>query len=85
VSHASCTGPSSFALVALDGEHVFGLAIHDLLRNVLLTPHRVDGDDLTLEQQGIEQFRNGRDFIASVGRTHLPEHHTQPTSVRRDQ
>jgi hypothetical protein len=59
-------------VVALDGQHIVSLAIHDLLRNALLTPHGVDGNYCTLEQEGIEQFRDRRDVITFVGRATCP-------------
>ena len=72
-------------LVCFDGQHIVRAGGHNLACNDLLAAHRVDGDDGALEQQGVEQLRDGRDLVALLGCADPSEHHAQSRAIRRDQ
>ena len=60
-------------LVALDGKDVVRACLDDLLRDVLLCPHRVDGDDGALDVEHLYQLGDGRYLVALVARLELAE------------
>ena len=62
------------ALVALQGEDVIGLLVEDLLGDVALAAHRVDGDDGALDRHHVEQLRDGDDLVGFLRHLDLPEH-----------
>src|SRR5437764_727097 len=45
---------------------VIGLLVDDLLGDVALATHRVDGHDGALDRQHVEQLGNGDDFVRLV-------------------
>jgi hypothetical protein len=50
-------------LVVFNHQRVVGALLDDLGSDRLLAAHGVDGDDTALQQQGVQQFRDGRDFV----------------------
>jgi len=62
------------ALIALERKHIVALLREDLLGDLGLTAHRVDGDDAALEMQQSQQLRDGRDLVGLRLGRHLPEH-----------
>ena len=72
--NASSTSPAKRALVALERQHVVALLFDDLLGDLGLTAHRVDGDDAALDAQQRQQLRDRRDLVGLRLGGHLPEH-----------
>src|SRR5450432_362288 len=64
------------ALIGFQGQDVIGLLVDDLLRDLALAPHSVDGDDRAVDGQQVKQLRNGDDFIGFFGYLDLTEHET---------
>src|SRR5882757_3710374 len=64
------------ALIAFQSQDIIRLLVDDLLRDLALTPHRVDGDDRTVDGQQVQQLWNGDDFIGFLGYLGLTEHET---------
>ena len=62
------------ALIAFEGEDVIGLLVDDLLGNVALAAHGVDGDDRPLDHQHAEERRNSDDLVGFFRHFDLPEH-----------
>ena len=60
-------------LIILDHQHIVGLLFDNHLGNGLLATQGVDGDNTAFEQAGIEQLRNGRDFVRFFRGLHLPQ------------
>ena len=60
-------------VIALQRQHVVGLAGADGRGDALLAAHRVDGDDAALDRQQLQQRRNRRDFVGLLLGAHLPE------------
>ena len=50
-------------LILFHRQHVIGPAVHNLLGNLPLTSHGVNGDDTTMPVQQVQQLGNGGDFI----------------------
>ncbi|CAE6866812.1 hypothetical protein R75461_08328 [Paraburkholderia nemoris] len=73
------------ALIALACQHIARPCLHDAFGDVTLTTHRIDGDDRSLEQQRVEQFRDRRDLVGFFRCTHLTQCHAQLAAVCRDQ
>jgi hypothetical protein len=64
------------ALIAFEGEDVIGLLLDDLLGDVALAAHGIDGHDGALDLQHIEKRRNGDDLVRFVLDLDLAEHQT---------
>lgn len=60
-------------LIVLDRQDIIPAPVHDLLRDVLLAPHGVDGHHRTLHVDPVEEGRNGRDLVRFLLRRHLPQ------------
>ena len=69
-------------LISLQRDRVVGALLHDLLHDLPLTPHRVDGDDGALQFEQIEQLWNRRDLVRLFGRRDLAEQHPVLRSPR---
>ncbi len=53
-------------LVPLERQHVVAAAVHDVGRNRLLRPHRIDGEDRPANVDQLEHRGNRRDFVGFV-------------------
>ena len=53
-------------LVAFDSQYIITAFVHNRLGNLLLTAHRIDGHQSTVQVQHLQKFGNGRDFVSSV-------------------
>src|SRR4051812_19383195 len=62
------------ALIALQREHVIGFLVHDLLCDVALATHGIDGHDRTLDRQHVQQFGNSDDLVGLFRDLHLTQH-----------
>ena len=51
--------PFHFGLISFQGKYIVGSALDYYLGNLLLTTHRVNGDDAALQFQNTQQFRYG--------------------------
>jgi len=51
------------ALVVFDRQQVVSLLVHDVLGDVLLTAHGINGDDAPLEDEHVQQAGNRGDFV----------------------
>ena len=51
------------SLILLHRQHVIGPAVHDLLGNLPLATHGVNGHDAALQIQQVQQLGNGGDLI----------------------
>ena len=60
-------GLQQFRLIALDRQKVITTLFVNLTGNVLLTSHGVDGDQKTMDIQGFEKRRDGRNLVALTG------------------
>jgi hypothetical protein len=76
---------ANFGVVVLHGKHVVGLFVADGLGNGSVGAHRVDGDDHALEQQRVEQHRNGRQFVGLLGAGLLSQRQPRPHRKGADQ
>jgi hypothetical protein len=61
-------------LILFQGEHVVRPLVHHFARDIGLAPHRIDGDDASLQEQQIEQRGDGRDLIGLLRHCALTEH-----------
>ena len=52
------------SLITLQRQHVSSIGLDDLLGNVSLAAHRVDGHDTAGQVEDAQQFRDGRDLVA---------------------
>jgi hypothetical protein len=64
------------ALIAFEGEDVIGLLLDDLLGDLALAAHGIDGYDGALDRQHIEKCRNGDDLVRFVRHLDLAEYQT---------
>src|ERR1700732_1580565 len=64
------------ALIAFQGQDVIRLLVDDLLRDLALAPHSVDGDDGTFDGQQVQQLWNSDDLIGFFGYLDLAQHET---------
>src|ERR1700722_5877509 len=55
-------------------EHVIGFFVDDLLRDVTLASHRIDGDNGPLDRQHVGPFWDGKDFVGFFSNLHLAKH-----------
>ena len=62
------------ALVAFQRQHVVGLLVDDLLCDVALAAHRIDGDDRAFDRHQVEQFRDCHYFVRLLRHLDLAEH-----------
>src|SRR3954466_6219423 len=62
------------ALIALQREHVIGFLVHDLLCDVALAAHGIDGHDRTLDRQHVQQFGNSDDLVGLFRDLPLTQH-----------
>src|SRR4051794_20258478 len=62
------------ALIALQREHVIGFLVHELLCDVALAAHGIDGHDRTLDRQHVQQFGNSDDLVGLFRDLHLTQH-----------
>jgi hypothetical protein len=62
------------ALIVVQREHVVGLLGDELLGDVALAGHRIDGYDHPLDRQHVEQLRDGVDLVGIVRDLHLAQH-----------
>src|SRR5436305_7039039 len=53
-------------LVVFHRQQKVPLSLHDLRRDLFLTPHRIDADDRALQFQHFQELRNRRDFVGLV-------------------
>jgi hypothetical protein len=60
-------------LIALDREQVISALVDDLFGDLALTAHRIDAHHQTLDVQGFEQLRDGRDLVALAAHLLLAE------------
>ena len=64
-------------LVAFEGEQVIGLVFDDLVGDLDLAAHGVDGHERSFELIGfgqvVEEFRDGRDFVGLLGHAELSQ------------
>ena len=72
------------ALIALQGQDVVGLLVHDLPGDGALAAHGVDGDDGTLDGQHVEQLGDGEDLVGLVRHLDLPQHQPLARGEGRD-
>ena len=73
------------ALVVFDRQHVVGFLGDDLLGDLALATHGIDGHHGPSQLQRIEQLGNGRDFIGFFLHLALPEHQVVGAGPGRNQ
>ena len=71
-------------LIAFEGEDVIGPLVHDLLGDVALTAHGIDGDDGALDRQHVEQLGDRHDLIGFFRHLELSEHEPLARREGRD-
>ena len=72
-------------LIAFDRQQVIRLFRDNRLGNFGLATHRIDGHQIALDQESVQQFRDCRDFVTLLGDLFLTENKTQIGSKGADQ
>ena len=73
------------ALITLQSEHVIGVILDDLSRDLLLASHRVDGHRRTFQRQQLQEIGDRCDLVRLLRDFDLSEHETLSRTPRRDQ
>ena len=71
-------------LIALERENVISFLIDDLLRDVALTPHRINGDHRSFNLHHVEQRGDRHNLVRLLTNLHLREHEPLPRRESRD-
>ena len=72
-------------LVAFHGPDVVATARYDLLSDLLLAAHGINGRPGPVQVQQLQQQRNGRDFVGLLVHGHLPQRQLRLGGPRTDQ
>jgi hypothetical protein len=62
------------SLIAFQRQDIIGFLFNDLLRDISLAPHRIDGHDRAFDGKHIEQLRDRYDLIGFFCHLDLAEH-----------
>src|SRR6218665_3986023 len=78
-------GLGQIRLIALHIQHVVGTAPDNLLGDVVLASHGIDGCVSASNVQRLQQLRDGADLVALVSRAHLAQRQSDRAAPRRHQ